>query len=148
MWIGAESCLSSNNIVFKCIWDESRCCQNLLRLQIWNRKRRGCSLQAWHQQKSAENRWSWSLLLQCFPIAWDCSIPNPSWELIIMGSLCGCHCPSSPTEYNHMNQGWVAEQSTAEEMKDAWVVVAIVHLIRTEVLIQSEQTQEVVLIKL
>lgn len=54
--------------------------------------------------------------------------------------------PSTPTEYNHMNHGWVAEQSTAEEMKDAWVVVAIVHLIRTEVLIQSEQTQEVILI--
>ena len=47
-----------------------------------------------------------------------------------------------------MNQGWMAEQSTAEEMKDAWVVVAIVHLIRTEVSIQSEQTQEVILIKL
>lgn len=47
-----------------------------------------------------------------------------------------------------MNQGWVAEQSTAEEMKDAWVVVAIVHLIRTEVSVQSEQTQEVILIKL
>lgn len=51
------------------------------------------------------------------------------------------------TEYNQANQGRVAEQSTAEEMKDAWVVVAIVHLIRTEVLIQSEQTQEVVRVK-
>ena len=58
------------------------------------------------------------------------------------------YCPSVPTEYNHMNQGCVAEQSTAEEMKDAWVVVAIVHLIRTEVSRQSEQTQEVILIKL
>lgn len=47
-----------------------------------------------------------------------------------------------------MNQGCVAEQSTAEEMKDAWVVVAIVHLIRTEVSRQSEQTQEVIPIKL
>lgn len=56
-------------------------------------------------------------------------------------------CPSMQTEYNQVNQGRVAEQSTAEEMKDAWVVVAIVHLIRTEVLIQSEQTQEVVLVK-
>lgn len=56
-------------------------------------------------------------------------------------------CPSMQTEYNQVNQGRAAEQSTAEEMKDAWVVVAIVHLIRTEVLIQSEQTQEVVLVK-
>lgn len=58
-----------------------------------------------------------------------------------------CYCPSPSAEYNHMNQGWVAEQSTAEKMKDAWVVVAIVHLIRTEVSIQSEQNQEVILIK-
>lgn len=58
------------------------------------------------------------------------------------------YCSSLLTEYKHMNQDYVAEQSTAEEMKDAWVVVAIVHLIRTEVSRQSEQTQEVILIKL
>lgn len=38
MWFGAESCLSSNNVVFKCIWDESRCCQNPLKLQILKQK--------------------------------------------------------------------------------------------------------------
>lgn len=42
---------------------------------------------------SAGNRQSWSFLLQCFPIAWDCSIPNPFWGLIIMGSLCGFNVP-------------------------------------------------------
>lgn len=99
---------------------------------------------AWRE---CDTRRSWSLLLRCFPIAWNCSIPSPSWELITMGSS-ALLSPSVPSEYNHMNQGWASEQSTAEEMKDAWVVVAIVHLIRTEVSIQSEQTQEVILIKL
>lgn len=88
---------------------------------------------------------SCSLLLQSFPQHETAASPNPSWELIIMASL--CYCPSVPTDYNHKNQGCMAEQSTAEEMKDAWVLVAIVHLIRTEVSIQSEQTQEVILIK-
>lgn len=34
-----------------------------------------------------------------------------------MASL--CYCPSVPTEYNRKNQGCMAEQSTAEEIKDA-----------------------------
>lgn len=77
------------------------------------------------------------MLIWCFPIAWDQSIPESLRGVDYNGILAWCYCPSVPTEYNHMNQGWMAEQSTAEEMKDAWVVVAIVHLIRTEVSIQS-----------
>ncbi len=130
VWIWAELCLSDNNIV-----------------SVFQYRFRpsGEGFFAWwvrHQAKSAETCYC-DVFLQHEPE----SIQKSLWGVDYNGILVWRYCPSVPTEYNHMNQGCMAEQSTAEEMKDAWVVVAIVHLIRTEVSRQSEQTQEVILIK-
>lgn len=92
--------------------------------------------------KRAEVLHGWqskSLLLQCFFffVVFSCSMrlqhPRPS-----VGSLHWDPCVVSMfVEANSIQSHHsVAEQSTAEEIKDAWVVVAIVHLIRTEVSIQ------------
>lgn len=117
---------------------------NLLRLLIQT-ETGGLSLRVWHQVKSAENRHM--TVLQSLSESMRLQSPDSLLGVDYNRILVWCQCPSLQTEYNQVNQGRVAEQSTAEEMKDAWVVVAIVHLIRTEVLIQSEQTQEVVLVK-
>lgn len=117
MWIWAELCLSGNT-VFKCIRDDqSHCCHNLPRQRVSNRMWRGFAWRMWHQVKSADNRRSWSLLLRCFFYSMRPQHPKPLSGVLYNGILVWRYCPSLPTEYNHMNQGWVAEQSTAEEMK-------------------------------
>lgn len=57
----------------------------------------------------------------------------------------GIHvCYSANWEQSHkIRAEWLNNQQQMK-WKDAWVVVAIMHLIRTEVSIQSEQTQEVI----
>lgn len=119
MWVGAELHLSANNIGFKCIRDESHSCHDLPRQKVSNRMWKGFAWRVRHQVKSADNRQSWSLLLRCFFFFYSVrpQHPKPLSGVDYNGILVWCYCSSLPTEYNHMNQGWVAEQSTAEEMK-------------------------------
>lgn len=77
----------------------------------------GFKWKAWHQAKISRDQTKLKLVIamSCYSIR----LQHP--ESLQGADYDGIHvwryCPSLPTEYNHMNQGWVAEQSTAEEMK-------------------------------
>lgn len=97
------------------------------------------------RQKSAETKQKLKLVIAMFPTAWDCSIPKSTLGvdyngILVLSSLCAKWIQSQESGLH----GWTIDSRGNESQ--AWVLVAIVHLIRTEVSMQSE-TQEVILIK-
>lgn len=91
---------------------------------------------------------SWSSLLQCFPISWHCSVPKSLLGVDYNGITAWRYCPSGA---NWITITWIRAAWLNNQQQRKWKMPEYLWLlctwIRTEVSVQSEQTQEVVLIK-